>query len=261
VAWAPLSGLGATITPLLHRVRLGEGGLIGMATWVAAWESQAAVTTVAVFALTSVLLAAVYLYNDVADRIVDAFNPAKVSEHREPLLRRPGTYFGIALATHAGVCLAAWYVLGPWAAGCAAALLVLNPLYSRIAKGVPGLDLVVVGTMGAAVVGLGTSTASLLLLAGAMTAISHAFQTRGDAGADRAAGIRSSATAPGLVREALWLLACAAFAWTIQMRLGVAWAASAVVPYLLLSRAREANRAWGLARVYFAAAWIAATVR
>jgi 4-hydroxybenzoate polyprenyltransferase len=256
-----LSALGATITPLLHRLRRGEGGLIGMATWAAAWEGRDLAAAVWVFALTSALLAAVYLYNDVSDRVVDAYNPAKVPEHRAPLLRRPATFFAVSLATHLGVCLAAWRSLGPWAAACAASLLVLNPLYSAVAKRLPGLDLVVVGAMGAAVVGLATSTRSLLLLAAAMTGISHGFQTRGDTRADRAAGIHSSATAPAPAREAIWLSLCAAFAWTVHERLGPPWAASVIVPYLLLSRAREANRAWGWARVYFAVVWIAATVR
>jgi hypothetical protein len=32
------------------------------------------------------------------------------------------------------------------------------------------------------------------------------------------------------------------------------------VPYLLLSRSVDVNRAWSLARVYFAGVWIAATI-
>ncbi len=232
-----------------------------MATWAAAWERRDVATTAGVFALTSVLLAAVYLYNDVADRVVDAYNPAKVPEHREPLLRRPGTFFATSLVMHLGVCLAAWGVLGPWAATSAGALLVLNPLYSSVAKRLPGLDVIVVGTMGAAVVGVATSTPVLVLLAGAMTGISHAFQTRGDLGADRAAGIRSSATAPALAREAIWFVVCAGYAWIVERQLGPRWAASAIVPYVLLSRAPGANRAWGWARAYFAIVWVAATVR
>jgi 4-hydroxybenzoate polyprenyltransferase len=232
-----------------------------MATWAAAWESHDVAATVGVFAITSVLLAAVYLYNDVSDRVVDAYNPAKIPEHREPLLRRPGAFFATSLVMHLGVCVAAWRLLGPWAAACAGSLLVLNPLYSTLAKRLPGLDVLVVGAMGAAVVGVATATPGLLVIAGTMTGISHAFQTRGDTSADRAAGIRSSATAPMLVREAIWLGVCASFAWTVAERLGAPWAASAVLPYLLLSRVRGANRAWGWARVYFAIVWIAATVR
>ena len=247
--------------PLLHRVRLGEGGLIGMATWVAAWQTRSAGPTAWVFVLTSVLLTALYLYNDVSDRKLDEHNPAKIPGHRVPLVRHPGRFFGVALATHAAVCVAAWRILGAWAASCAGALLVLNPFYSGIAKRVPGLDVVVVGTMGAAVVGIATSTPDLLLLAGTMTAISHAFQTRGDTAADRAAGILSSATAPAALREAIWLVSCAAFAWAVHVRLGSLWAASAVVPYVLLSRSPNANRAWARARVYFAVVWIAATTR
>jgi len=256
-----LSAVGATVTPLLHRIARGEGGLIGMATWAAAWERGEAAATASVFAITSLLLAAVYLYNDVSDRVVDAYNPAKLAEHREPLLRRPGTFFAISLVMHFAVCVAAWRLLGPWAAACAGSLLVLNPLYSSIAKRLPGVDVVVVGAMGAAVVGVATSTPGLLLVAGAMTAISHAFQTRGDTSADRAAGIRSSATVPAAAREAIWFMVCALFAWTVDRRVGAAWAATAIVPYLLLSRTRAADRAWAWARVYFAIVWLVATVR
>jgi len=255
------SALGATLMPLLHRVRLGEGGLIGMATWAAAWESRDAVLTVWVLVLTAVLLGALYLYNDVSDRAVDSYNPAKVAEHREPLLRRPAGFFAIALLAHGLVCLAAWWLLGAWAALCGVLLLVLNPLYSSVAKRVPGLDVAVVGVMGAAVVGFGTASASLLGVAGAMTGISHAFQTRDDKAADRAAGIRSAATAAAPAREAIWFTICALLACTVYVRLGMPWAASVVVPYVLLSRARQAHRAWGCARIYFAVVWIAATAR
>lgn len=261
VGLGSFSALGATLMPLLHRLRLGEGGLIGMATWAAAWESGNAATTVAVFVLTSVLLAALYLYNDVSDRAVDSYNPAKVAEHRAPLLQRPGAFFAIAIVAHAVVCASAWRLLGPWAASCAAALLALNPLYSSVGKRVPGLDVVIVGVMGAAVVGFGTSAPSLLLIAGAMTGISHAFQTRDDKVADRAAGIRSSATTAAPAREAIWFVLSATFAWTVYEWLGLPWAASGLIPYVLLSRAEDANRAWCVARLYFAVVWIAATMR
>ena len=255
------SAVGATLVPLLHRMRLGEGGLIGMATWAAAWQTADPLRAASVLALTTLLLAALYLYNDVADRAVDSYNPAKIAEHRAPLARRPGAFFAIALATQALVGAAAWVLLGAFAAGCGVLLLVLNPLYSSVAKRVPGLDVVVVGAMGAAVVGFATTSASLLLIAGAMTAISHAFQTRDDTAADRAAGVRSSATAAPFAREAIWLVVCAGLAWTVHERLGAAWAASTVIPYVLLSRAPDANRGWAIARVYFTVVWIVATAR
>jgi 4-hydroxybenzoate polyprenyltransferase len=138
---------------------------------------------------------------------------------------------------------------------------VLNPFYSAFAKTVPGLDVLVVGTMGAAVLGLATSTQSLLIMAASMTSISHAFQTRVDLEADRVAGVRSSGTAPPILRSIIWLLLVASFAATVYFRLGAVWAASALVPYALLSRVEPANQAWSWARVYFAAVWIAATVR
>ncbi len=262
VAGAPaFSAVGATLMPLLHRIRLGEGGLIGMATWAAAWQTRDPLVTASVLVLTTVLLAALYLYNDVSDRAVDTYNPAKVAEHRAPLSRRPRAFFAIALATHAFVAAAAGVLLGPFAVACAVLLLGLNPLYSRVAKRVPGVDVVVVGVMGAAVVGFATVSASLLLIAGAMTGISHAFQTRDDSAADRAAGIQSSATAAPLAREAIWLALGAVFAWTLSERLGASWAASTVIPYALLSRTRDAGRAWTVARVYFTVVWIAATMR
>ena len=255
------SAVGATLMPLLHRIRLGEGGLVGMATWAAAWQTADPLRTASVLVVTTVLLAALYLYNDVSDRGVDSYNPAKIAEHRAPLSRRPGVFFAVALAAHALVCAAAWVLLGPFAAACGVLLLALNPLYSSVAKRVPGLDVVVVGVMGAAVVGFATTSASLLQIAAAMTGISHAFQTRDDTTADRAAGVHSSATAAPFAREAIWLALCAAFAWTVFARLGAPWAASAVIPYALLSRSRDASRAWAIARVYFTVVWIAATVR
>ena len=232
-----------------------------MATWAAAWQTRSAWTAGWVFALTLVLLLAIYLYNDVSDRKVDKHNPEKVPEHREPLVRHPRRFFAVAVAIHAAACVATWLVLGAWPAACAVALFLLNPFYSGVAKRLPGLDVVVVGAMGAAVVGIGTATRELLVIAGTMTAISHAFQTRGDVAADRAAGIRSSATTPVVLREAIWLVSCGGFAWAADGLLGPIWAASTLIPYALLSRARNANRAWAVARVYFAIVWVAATVR
>jgi 4-hydroxybenzoate polyprenyltransferase len=261
VTLPPFSTVGAVLKPLLHRIRIGEGGLIGMATWAALVQTRDVAVAAGVLVLTSALLAAVYLYNDVSDRAIDSYNPAKVPEHRTPLLHYPRTFFAVALATHALVCVAAWRLSGPWAGGCAATILALNPLYSGLAKRRPGLDVVVVGIMGAAVVGFGTSSPSLLLIAGAMTAISHAFQTRGDTRADQAAGVRSSATVAAPAREAIWLALCGIFAWTVYGRLGPVGALSVLIPYLLLSRAQEANRAWGWTRAYFAIVWIAVTVQ
>jgi len=255
-----LMPLKVMIRPFWQRIRLGEGGLVGMATWAAAWGSRSPVTTTYVFVLTTLLLVSLYLYNDVSDRQIDAHNPKKIAQHREPLLQHPRLFLFLAIALHVAVCLIAWQLLGPMAGACAASLLLLGPIYSAMAKQVPGIDVVVVGVMGGAVVGLATSSLSLLLMSAAMTGVSHAFQTQVDAKADLASGIRSSGTAPAALRTLIWLGLVGAFAGTAMLRLGPLWAVSGVIPYLLLTRAEDPNRAWGCARVYFATVWIAATV-
>lgn len=258
---AQLNGVRAALEPLLHRIRLGEGGLIGMTAWAAAWQTRDPIVTVWVFAVTALLLASVYLFNDVSDRWIDAYNPKKVAHHRAPLLQYPRLFLALSILIHVVVCLLSWRMLGSFAGACAASLLFLNPFYSAFAKGVPALDVVTVGVMGGAVVGLATSDAGLLLLAAAMTAISHAFQTRVDVDADIAAGVHNSGTAPQPLRGAIWIALAIAFAVATYNRVGPVWALSAVVPYLLLSRSIAVNRAWGWVRVYFALLWIAATVR
>ena len=90
--------------------------------------------------LTAILLTALYLFNDVSDRTIDAYNPKKVPQDRQPLLERPGLFRNIALGVHGVTCVAAWALLGAWAAICTMSLLALNPFYSRIGKRVPGLD-------------------------------------------------------------------------------------------------------------------------
>jgi 4-hydroxybenzoate polyprenyltransferase len=250
----------AATQPLLQRFRLGEGGLIGMATWAAAWQARDLVTAISVFALTCMLLAALYLFNDVSDRTIDAHNPKKIARYRQPLLEQPQFFRNLSLGMHAVVCLTAWLVLGAWAATCAALLLLLNPLYSRVGKRVPGLDVLVVGVMGGAAVGLATASPQLLLLAAAMTGVSHAFQMRVDKDADRAAGVRSSAAASPAIRSAVWIGLLIWLTTAVYLQLGLTWAATAFVPYLLLSRGRQPNRDWNVARLYFAALWIGATV-
>jgi 4-hydroxybenzoate polyprenyltransferase len=256
-----LTTLDAAVRPLWHRIRLGEGGLIGMTTWAAAWQSRDAVTTGIVSILTALLLAALYLFNDVSDRVIDASNRKKVPRDRAPLVRQPRLFLALALAMHATVCAGAWTFLGGWAGLSAAALLVLNPFYSAVAKRIPVLDVVVVGAMGGTVVGLATANPSLLLLAATMTAISHGFQTRVDVAADLAAGVSSSGTAPAPLRAAIWLGLALAFAAAAYPWLGPFWAASAIGPYALLSGPFPPNRAWAIARIHFAAVWVAATVR
>jgi 4-hydroxybenzoate polyprenyltransferase len=256
----PPTAIGAIVRPLWRRLRLGEGGLVGMATWVAASQSREFVTAASVFVLTLVLLTALYLYNDVCDRLIDAHNPKKLAEDRKLLVQHPRLFLCLSLALHAAVCLVAWRLLGPWPAACATALLLLGPLYSGVAKQVPGLDVVVVGLMGGAVVGLATSTQSLLLMAAAMTGISHAFQTRVDARSDRAAAVHTSGTAPAALRMPIWLALAGSLAATVMWKLGAIWASSVIIPYLLLSRSREPRKAWAWARVYFALVWIAATI-
>jgi 4-hydroxybenzoate polyprenyltransferase len=250
----------AAIRPLWQRTRLGEGGLIGMATWVAAWQSRDVATTLAVFGLTAILLTALYLFNDVSDRTIDAYNPKKVPQHRQPLLERPGLFRNIALGVHGVTCVAAWALLGAWAAICTMSLLVLNPFYSWIGKRVPGLDVLLVGAMGGAVVGLATRSPKLLLLAAAMTGVSHAFQLQVDVDADRAAGVCNSATTSARVRTVVWIAVVLWVAVAIYVQLGLPWALSAVIPCLLLTRGNRPGTDWNWARVYFAVVWIAAAL-
>ena len=244
---------------LWQRLKLGEGGLLGMVAWLVAWESRDIVVTVLVTGLLALLLTSLYLFNDVCDRIVDAHNPKKTAAHRRPLLEQPRTFALLAVGLHLGVAGAAWYALGSWAAGSTLLLLLLNPLYSLWVKRIPVLDVFTVGVMGGALVGLGTDALDLLLLAATMTAISHAFQTRVDERADRAVGIASSAVAAH--RNWIWLALAVAYGCTVFVRLGALAAASAALPFLLLRLAHDANPAWMLARVYFGAVWILATVR
>jgi 4-hydroxybenzoate polyprenyltransferase len=250
----------ATIRPLLQRIRLGEGGLIGMATWAAAWQTGDPLATVSVALLVTALLAAVYLFNDVLDRGIDAHNPKKIDQHREPLMRAPRLFLSISLALHLAVIIAAGCWRDGWAAACAASLLLLNPIYSLVAKRIPLVDVMIVGVMGGAVIGLATSDPSLILISSAMTAISHAFQTRVDETSDRSTGVRSSGTAPTHIRHAIWVFLLICYASAVAMRLGMIWAITAMVPYGLLISDRGATRSWAWARVYFAILWIAATV-
>lgn len=254
------SPLRAALRPLLQRLRLGEGGLFGMAVWTAAWQSRDAGTVLAVAAVALVLLAALYLYNDVIDRVVDAHNPKKLNEQRLALLARPHFFLAAALAAQVAAAAAAWWLLGAVAGAAAASLLLLNPFYSAVAKRVPGLDVVVVGAMGAALVALATAAPALLLLAAAMTGISHAFQTSVDRDADLAAGIRSSGTAPEPLRALIWLALTATLALAAYPTLGVAGSATAIVPLALARLGGDAGRGWAWARAYFGLLWLAATL-
>jgi len=252
--------LGTILRPFLHRIRLGEGGLLGMAIWASAWGSRDAATVITVALVTSVLLVALYLYNDVVDRDIDAHNPKKVASQRQALAERPRFFLVTALGTQLAAAAAAWWWLGDVAGLGAASLLVLNPFYSGIAKRAPGLDVLVVGAMGAALIALGTPAPGLLLLAGVMTGISHAFQTSVDRSADLAAGVRSSGTAPAPLRTFIWIALTIALAVAAYLHLGIAGCASALFPFWVSRRLDDANRAWTLSRIYFGVLWLAATV-
>ena len=242
--------------PLLLRIRRGEGVLLAIVASVAARERGGPLKSGLAIALCTLVMAAMYLHNDRVDARRDRSNPRK-DRRLSALLSR----YDLAFAVLHGVALPAltaalWLVCGARAGASAAGCMLVNVAYSRWFKGIPLIDVLVVGTWGAAFAAIIDASIGRVVVVWLMTAISHVFQARLDRTSDERSGVNTTAVAsPGLSIALIGLLGLLLAAWT-NRRVGHLVSALGVAPLvacLLPNRAAG----WILAKAAFAVLWIA----
>ena len=236
--------------PLIERFRRGEGALLAVnLCWVAfAWPGAG--VALAQAAVSALVLAVAYAVNDWHDARGDLSDPKKrrrlvlgLIERRRPV--------GIALVLlHVALVAAAALGIGSAAALAVAAMLGINVAYSWLLKGIPILDLVVVGLWGAAFVAIVGAPGWLCVTVGLMTAIMHLFQIEQDRSVDAVNAIRTTAVRlPSALHAALALI-CLLLAFMLLPRLGPVGAATALVPLALRLAVKQNAAAWMACRVY-----------
>jgi 4-hydroxybenzoate polyprenyltransferase len=250
LAWA---GLAST----LHRVRRGEGALLAVNLSLVGCLGASPGRALAQAAISMIVIALMYAFNDLYDAPTDWNNPKKdrgviaaYIEHRQVGV--------VALVVLKLLTVAiAFLALGPGSAAVVTGVMLVNVVYSMVLKGVPVADVAWVWLWGALYAGIAGAPASLIAVVGLMTSVCHLFQTLDDRRADAEVGIRTTAVrSPVLARNVLCVLSLLLFV-ALAPALGVASALTAFVPLGLFFLASRPGVAWLLTKAYFAVVWLA----
>jgi 4-hydroxybenzoate polyprenyltransferase len=246
----------AVLASTLHRIRGGEGALLAINLSLVAYAAGTPAGALAHTLISVLAMALMYAFNDVWDAPSDVRNPKKdrtvVATYVEQ--RRGGMMTVLALKLLTVVL--ALVLLGPLAGGAVAAVMVVNLVYSIWLKGVPVVDVAWCGLWGALYAAIVTTSGTLLVLVGLMTAVCHLFQALDDRGPDAANGIVTTAVrSAALSRNVLVALSVLLFA-VLQAHVGTAFATTACTPLALFFTARSPRMAWLLTKAYFAVMWL-----
>ena len=244
--------------PLVERIRRGEGALlVTNAAWIAcSWPG--AVAAAHGIALSTFALMAVYALNDWHDAEGDLADPKKNQRLVDGLIRHH-TGFGAWLAfVHVALVVWAALALGTAAAAGVLALLCVNTAYSYTLKGVPLVDLVVVGVWGAAFAAIVSSEALWWAAVGAMTSIMHLFQIKQDHRVDAVNGITTTFVRLPNAATASLVAICVALGAALGQLTGALGALSAAIPLALYLAIPDTLRAWMACRAYCGVALAAA---
>lgn len=246
------AALRGSVLPLVRRFQVGEGMLlfINVSVLVAMRPPHA----LAAGLVSLAVLATMYAVNDLFDAERDVDNPRKDRALASLLLRHRRPLFALMIAEHVAAVVAASCLVNRSCAVAAAATLATNAIYSRLFKGVPVVDVVVVGVWGFAFAAMVAPVLACVAV-GAMTSISHVFQAMGDREPDLRAGVTTSAASS---RVAFVVLGCAslALAGSLWALIGPPGALAGLVPFGLALAVRRSLAAWLASKVVFGAAWL-----
>jgi hypothetical protein len=130
-------------------------------------------------------------------------------------------------------------------------MLGVNLVYSTRAKGVPGIDLLVVALWGGLFAAIAAAPAGVCALVGALTVLMHAFQMQVDVEVDARNSVRTSAV---VTRRplAILALACALVGGVLFGLHGAGLALTAGVPLAAHAVLRSPQAAWACSRAYAA---------
>ena len=251
VAWV-------NVAPLLNRLRRGEGALLAVNLSIALSARPDARRLLAHVLVSTVVLALLYLLNDLQDCRADLSDAGKdrafarfCLQHRDRLVR-------LLALEQAGVIVLALALLGGRSAVAVAAAFLVNLAYSAVFKGRPAVDVLWVALWGACYAMVpGVELPPLVLaLVGVMTSICHVFQITRDRSVDHANRVRTSAVAVPWLPTVQLAIGCLAMGIILVSVLGPAAAASAAVPLVLRFLVRSNQAAWLLSKAYYGAIWL-----
>lgn len=253
IAWAHAA-------PLLNRFRRGEGQLLAVSLSIGLAARPDAATFLAQALVSTVVIALLYLLNDVYDCREDLNDPGKDQALVRFYVQRRSYLLGLVALEYAGGVLLALALLGPRSGIAVAAVLLVNVAYSTVLKRRAVVDVICVAVWGAAAAAVpGVRVPwSLLALVGIMTSICHVFQIKRDRSVDNVNRIRTSAVAAAWLPEAQLAIACVAMGLVLNNLLGPAAAATAATPLVLGLVLRSNQAAWMLSKLYYAAIWLLA---
>ncbi len=240
------------VLPLLRRFQVAEGMLLAVNASLLVAQRVGVARGVSHAAHSLSVLMLMYALNDWWDARNDAKNPRKDRDLARTLVthRRP---FGVVLLVLHLAAIGVAFALGPTVAALTTAVLAANGAYTAIFKGIPVIDVALVGVWGALFASL-VGPCSVVVAVGAMTAVSHVFQAMGDRDADLEAGVTTTAVSRALALAVLGgcciVLACGLHALIGNL------AFVGFVPLALALVLRRSVVAWVASKAVFGLAWL-----
>lgn len=243
--------------PYFERVKLGEGGLIGLNFLFVVLTKHSLPEIVLYTMLWLTVLSTLYAYNDFVDRHKDLINPKK----NQALARHIISGSTLFIRLNALVSFICILISIIWLSSVQTIILLLlylvNVIYSNKLKSTPVLDILIVGLWGALFVALVPGiTFSLGLTAGLMTVIAHVFQILDDKQTDKQNGVLTTAVALPKQMGLILILLCVILGAYVAIQINYWWCAGALLPVAAYYLSGRVHFSWYLARLYFVAVWL-----
>jgi len=243
--------------PLYHRIRLGEGGII-IFNLAHAWYATQSVSQTTIQTLISTLvLCALYGYNDFTDREADMNNPKKDSAFCKDIYEHASIFLTVNIVLSTAAFILCLVLIGKFQAVAVASLFAVNVAYSSKLKSIPVADIITVLIWGSLFVMIaGNPNMPLAVTAGIMTGIAHIFQMLTDKTSDTKNNVKTSIVY--FQRAEHWLIVSlyALLSLFLFYQSNAVLAASTLIPLSLYLITRKVAFSWYLSRLYFFVIWI-----
>ena len=248
----------AIAAPTVLRLRLGEGVLFPLNCSILWYQMRPFGDALAAAVVSLLALVAMYAFNDLYDAADDRHNPRKDQQLVRFYLDHASLTYALAGTLHMLTIILAAFTLGRVVALSVTAVLAVNLVYSVVLKGVPLVDVLWCGIWGATYASIASSTGSLIVTAGLMTAVCHLYQAEGDRISDAASGITTTAVFSRALSYGLLFALSAGLALILRSaHLGPA-ALMAFVPFGLFLLVPNSRVGWMLTKMSYIPIWLMA---
>ncbi len=242
--------------PYTNRLKLGEGGLLFLNVFHSCVYYKDIFLILLNISISLFAICLLYGYNDFVDRAKDIHNPKKNQDFVHLINTYPKLFLWINGSLSVAILLLAYHFFGVLELSVLVGLFLINFFYSNLFKGIPLLDVIIVGMWGAVYVIIPTINWYLFFAAGIMTAIAHVYQVITDKETDKISKTNTSAVAvPGMSRFVIIILSI--LLSLVFFSLGeIIFAATAVFLIIVKLIRISVSSKWYFSRVYFGACWI-----